>query len=116
MPGSCPSTERLAAALQGGQPGGDDADLAAHLTGCSTCQAKLETLAGGSGGVEARARTRSANAGSASEPLRRAMQRLGSRSGASEDEIASPPTLDFLQPSGQPGVLGQFGPYEVIGH
>src|SRR5690349_10979204 len=116
MPESCPSTERLTAALQGRRSGGADADLAAHLTECSDCQAKLERLAGGSGWVEAKARTRIVDAGIYSEPLQKAMRRLESRSGLSEDETASPPRLDFLQAPSQPGMLGQLGPYEVIAH
>ncbi|MCI0745861.1 MAG: serine/threonine protein kinase [Verrucomicrobia subdivision 3 bacterium] len=44
------------------------------------------------------------------------MRRLETRSGAPEHEMESPPRLDFLQPSDQPGVLGRFGPYEIVAH
>src|SRR5262245_46812476 len=116
MPGPCPTPERLAAALRGRQLPGDDAELAAHLAECATCQTQLESLAGGSGWLEAKAKAHAASAPTACEPLRVAMGALESRSSAAADEAPSPPKLDFLQPADQPNLLGRFGPYEVIAH
>src|SRR5688572_23933038 len=111
MPGPCPTPERLAAALRGRQPDGGDAELAAHLAECPTCQARLESLAGGSGWLEAKAKTHQATAPDA-EPLQRAMHALESNVGDVHPEASAPPRLDFLQPANQAGVLGKFGPYE----
>src|SRR5262245_38126494 len=115
MSGPCPTPERLAAALRGRQSGGGEAELAAHLAECPVCQAKLESLAGGSGWLEAKARTHQTGASNTSEPLERAMQALESGAGDVPD-TSTPPNLDFLQPASQPGVLGRFGPYEVVAH
>lgn len=115
MPGPCPTTERLAAALRNRHPGGGDAELAAHLAECPTCQKQLEALAGGSGWLEAKAKAHTASTAAAPQPLMRAMQDLESHGSHPRDE-PQPPKLDFLQPSDQPGVLGKFGPYEVIAH
>lgn len=41
------------AALRGGQSQEDEAALAAHVSECSVCQARLEELAGGPGWLEA---------------------------------------------------------------
>src|SRR5262245_42782004 len=115
MPGPCPTTERLGAAVRG-EPVGNDAELAAHLTECPSCQAEIEKLAGGSGWLEAKARTHAASPTGAPGPLREAMQRLESRAAGSESEATAPTRLDFIQPSDQPGILGRFGPYEVLAH
>src|SRR5262245_24956454 len=116
MPGPCPNPERLAAALRGNQPPGEEADLAAHLAHCPVCQAALESLAGGSGWLEAKAKAYTTTELTACEPLRRVMRALESCSGDAHDEAPPPPKLDFLQPIDQPGLLGKFGPYEVIAH
>jgi serine/threonine protein kinase len=44
------------------------------------------------------------------------MSSLESRGGLREHEEVPQPSLDFLQPSEQSGILGRFGPYEVIAH
>jgi serine/threonine protein kinase len=111
----CPTIERLTGALRNRQPSDDDAELAAHLMECGACQKQLETLAGGSSWLETKARTHSATGASGSAPLKQAMVALESR-GAEHNEVPAVPSLDFLQPSGQPGMLGKFGPYEVISH
>jgi serine/threonine protein kinase len=116
MPGPCPTPEQLAAALRGHQPGGADAELAAHLGDCPACQAQLESLAGGSGWVTARAKAHAASTPTTSASLHQAMRALESRSEVAGPEVLSPVKLDFLQLSDQPGVLGRFGPYEVIAH
>src|SRR5262245_28897543 len=116
MPSSCPTPERLAAAVRASQPCGDDADLATHLADCPACQAQLESLAGGSGWLEAKARTHATTRPTACESLRRVMHALESRSSDAAHEAPSPLKLDFLQPTDQAGVLGRFGPYEVVAH
>jgi hypothetical protein len=117
MPGSCPTIERLAAALRGRQRDGKDAELAAHISECPVCQAQLEALAGGSGWLEAKAKTHATTAPPASDSLKQTIAVLESHGPSSAGEQpASPLKLDFLQPSDQPGVLGLFGPYEVIAH
>src|SRR6185436_8728004 len=85
MPESCPTPERLAAALRGRQSPGEDAELAAHLAGCPSCQDRLESLAGGSGWLEAKAKHHAAST-APSELLRQAMLALESRAGISGPE------------------------------
>src|SRR5689334_16125415 len=114
MPGPCPSPERLANTLCNRHPGGDDAELAAHLSECPNCRARLEALAGGSSWLEAKARTHMATGSSAPEPLEKAMAALQSRPDLPELQAPPPPQLDFLQPCDQPDVLGCFGPYEIM--
>ncbi len=114
MSATCPATEQLAAALQGKQSSPAEAELAAHLAECSACQARLEEMAGGSGWLETRAQAHAAANLPASASLHEAMRALESRSDSAAPETAAPVKLDFLQPSDQPGLLGRFGPYEVI--
>lgn len=117
MPGPCPTVERLAAALRGQQHDGKDAELAAHISECRACQAQLEALAGGSGWLEAKAKSHATVASPASDALKQTIAALESQPAVSKPEQASPTLkLDFLQPSDQPGVMGRFGPYEVIAH
>lgn len=114
MPGACPTTENLAAALRGRQSSAAEAELAAHLADCPACRARLEELAGGSSWLETRAKAHAAANPPASASLHEAMRALVSRSDSAAPETAAPVKLDFLQPSDQPGLLGLFGPYEVI--
>lgn len=117
MTGPCPTPERLAAALRGLQRSADEAELAGHLEACPACRARLEELAGGSGWLTGLAKTRAITAPAASKSLDRAMEELESSLGIAEREApTAPPRLDFLQPSDRPGVLGRFGPYDVIAH
>jgi serine/threonine protein kinase len=116
MPGPCPTVERLAAALRGRQRDGQDAELAAHISECPVCQAQLEALAGGSGWLEAKARTHASTASAEMNALKQTIATLESHPAISEHERPPPSRLDFLQPSDQPSVLGRFGPYEVITH
>jgi len=114
MPGPCPSTEQLAAALRERQSRAGDAELAAHLAECPACQTRLQELAGGSAWVQVRARAHTAAARPATDSLRQAIQALESRSPGPETDTRPTPKLDFLQPSDQPGLLGKFGSYEVL--
>jgi serine/threonine protein kinase len=114
MPGTCPTTENLAAALRGRRSSAAEAELAAHLADCPACRARLEELAGGSGWLETQAKAHAAANQPASDSLHQAMQALESRSDSGAQEAASQVKLDFLKPSDQPGVLGRFGPYEVL--
>jgi serine/threonine-protein kinase len=110
----CPSLEQLDAALRGPSTASENADLAAHLAECPACQGRLETMAGGSNWI-ARQRQAFANPPApASDALRRAMQALDSVPPRPSEAPPVQPRLDFLQPSEQPGVLGGFGPYEVL--
>ncbi len=114
MSAACPTTEQLAAALRGRPSSADDAKLSAHLAECSACQARLEEMAGDSGWLEMRARAHAASAQPGSAALETAMRILESRSPGHEAETTSPPRLDFLQATDQPGLLARFGPYEVL--
>lgn len=117
MSGRCPTTGRLAAALRSREPAGADAELAAHLAECSACQARLESLAGGSSWVRATATTHTGEATNPSEPLQRAMQALESQLDPGVNETSPPlPELNFLGASDHPGAIGRFGSYEVIAH
>ncbi len=116
MPGPCPTRDRLAALLRR-EPGSDaNQELAAHLAECPACQAQLESLAGGTCWLEAKARTHQADARTNPEALQRAIRALESSTGDVHSEASAPPNLDFLQPANDPDLLGRFGPYEVIAH
>lgn len=114
MPGACPATEQLAAALRGKQSSSAEAELAAHLAECANCRARLEELAGGSGWLETRAKARGASLPPASESLHKAIEALESHAPGQEVKPETTAPLSFLQPPDQPGILGRFGPYEVL--
>ncbi|MCW5552568.1 MAG: protein kinase [Verrucomicrobiae bacterium] len=114
MSATCPATEQLAAALRGNPSPATEAELAAHLAECPVCQRRLEELAGGSGWLDARAKAHATADRLKPASLDQAMRALESQTPGLEREAPSPPTLDFLLPSDQPGALGRFGPYEVL--
>jgi serine/threonine-protein kinase len=115
MPGACPIPERLAAALRCSETRADDIELAGHLAECPACQARIETLAGGTGWWEAKARIHGTNR-VACEPLRQAISSLEARSASEAPDPSTPTAFEFLQPSHQPDHLGRVGPYEVLEH
>ncbi len=112
---SCPSTKQLTAALREAQTPAIEATLATHLSECPECRERLERLAGGLSWVAAQAKGQAESVAPASELLHRAMLALVTDTPVlpSTDFSVTVP-LDFLLPSDQPGVLGRFGPYEVL--
>jgi serine/threonine protein kinase len=114
MPTHCPSTERLVAALQTKSTATAEAELAAHLADCTHCQVRLQRLAGGSSWMEAQARQHRTTAHPSSAALQRAIQDLEAQGAPPETVPPAVPPLEFLQPSDQAGVLGRFGPYQVL--
>lgn len=114
MPAHCPSTERLVAALQTKSTATAEVELAAHLADCTQCQVRLQRLAGGSSWVEAQVRQHRTMTHPSSAALQRAIRDLEALGAPPETVPAPVPPLEFLQPSDQAGVLGRFGPYQVL--
>jgi serine/threonine-protein kinase len=102
-PGACDSN-RLRAFLD--TPYGEDGgpcELADHLERCEKCRAELEAMAGGRWWDEVR------------PYVRPAANNEGVRTEASDSPPHEEPDLNFLSPPDQPGHLGRFGPYQVLG-
>jgi hypothetical protein len=114
MAGPCPTEESLATALRGSKALANDGALAAHLSECELCRAKLESLAGGSAWIKAGAGL------GVSEPrsewLEKAIRDLEVGPNLVEESDANAKELDFLEPVETPGFIGKFGSYLVIEH
>ena len=83
---------------------GGSCELAEHLEHCEKCRGELEQMAGGRWWNEVRPFVRPA--AEDDEP--------GLRTQAAAPPAADP-DLNFLSPPDQPGHLGRFGPYQVLG-
>jgi serine/threonine-protein kinase len=86
-----------------GEDGGT-CELADHLEHCEKCRSELEALAGGRWWNEVRPYVKPS---SDDEP--------GIQTQAAAPPAAEDSDLNFLSPSDQPGYLGRFGPYKVLG-
>jgi hypothetical protein len=86
-----------------GEDGGT-CDLAEHLEHCEKCRSELEAMAGGRWWDEVRQYVKPS---SDDEP--------GIQTQAAAPPDAEDADLNFLSPSDQPGYLGSFGPYKVLG-
>jgi eukaryotic-like serine/threonine-protein kinase len=83
---------------------GDSCDLAQHLEHCEKCRGELEGMAGGRWWNEVRPFVRAAEG---DDPAL-CTQPVAAQGAADAD-------LSFLSPPDQPGHLGRFGPYQVLG-
>jgi len=122
MSGSCPSSERLKALLSTPLPVGEEAELAAHLSDCSACQALLETLAGPTGWSPFATKGRSDDAPARGEPpegrryggrrhsslLEHAMENLKARLDLPSEHTDTVSSRDETTPK-------CFGDYEILG-
>jgi serine/threonine-protein kinase len=115
---TCPSPERWKAHLHGTLPAAEEAELAAHLDGCTACQRFLETLTSDGDSLLDVARAVGAEPQTQETALKEAM-------GALRDETAgtqttgwpageTPADLAFLDPPAQAGHLGRLGRYDVL--
>jgi len=83
---------------------GGACDIAEHLEHCEKCRNELEAMAGGRWWHEVRPFVR---------PESR--EEAGMTTRAANAPESSDPDLAFLSPPDEPGHLGRFGPYQVIG-
>jgi serine/threonine-protein kinase len=83
---------------------GGACDLSEHLEHCEKCRSELEAMAGGRWWNEVRPFVQP---GSEDEP--------GVQTQASPFEHAEDSDLAFLSPPDQPGHIGRFGPYQILG-
>ena len=96
----------LESALTGGLPAADEAALHRHLEECESCGAALERLAGGNDWCREAAALLTKDELDEAVPTR-------------EDWSAIDFTVEHLEPSEEPNVLGRLGGYdvlEIIGH
>src|SRR5215475_14094864 len=101
---ACPAPGCWQSVLEDGDDGAHE--LAAHLETCTTCQHTLESLVADPAAWEDAARGLEKR--TVLDPtLCSMMQRL-----TMEEMGACDADLSFLQPTDQPGLLGQLGPYE----
>src|SRR5579871_1642261 len=93
---------RLDGLLRNRLPGDLQRDVEAHLLVCPACRDRLDELAGGAPWWAA---------------VRRYLDDAASSSRTADPDAPRRPaedSLDFLQPSDNPGVLGRLGSYEVL--
>ena len=120
MSPSCPSPAVLQALLAESLAAGEQARWTAHLDSCGECRAKLEALAAGDvvpevrPGVSAPAVARNSRLAAVIRDLKTSVD---ATTIGNQPDI--PISLDFLDPSDKPELLGRFGPYEItslLGH
>jgi len=117
MPSLCPSVEDLKALLANQLSAADLASLAEHLETCEDCRRRLENLAGGMAWLSPHHLRRGDLESRPSLRLRAVMDGLRSfsaGSGRATPSDSHEAKLDFLSPSDQPGIIGRFGPYEIL--
>src|SRR5262245_11365707 len=95
------STELLQSALAGHLPADEEKSLQQHLEECAECSAALEQMAGGTAWCQAAA---SLLAG----------DELDEAISARDDWSAVDFTVEHLEPSDEPNVLGRLGGYDVL--
>jgi serine/threonine protein kinase len=105
----CPDVRNLQALLEDAAPGSDSGELLGHLETCANCQHTLESLAADPGAWDD-AVEGLANGLVQETALRHMVERL-----QGEDFAAAVRhEITFLRPTDKPGLLGLFGPYEVL--
>ncbi len=105
----CPSVGNLEVLLDESGPEAELNELFRHLEDCARCQQTLETLAADRSAWENTAPGLVESV--RQEPaLRRVMEHLTNE----EFAVADEDELLFLRPTDRPGLLGIFGPYEVL--
>lgn len=117
----CPTAERLGRVIYGEMAGPDEFDVTEHLSSCVVCQRRMEEQASG-GQVDPRVlRELSLDDrpphDSAFWPVMNSLRHNSTantvaHSGDTMTEESS--VMAFLQPASRPGILGQFGEYEII--
>lgn len=123
---NCPSSVDLERLLRGRLTETRSAAISDHVGGCTSCQKRLELLAGGGDDLAAKLREceqdqpprDSAYWKALSEAELELQATASSLSRAEELDLklsdVRTRTLDFLKPSREPGRLGHVGPFDII--
>src|SRR4051812_13380167 len=112
----CGEPERLRALLDDRLPEAEQAALTAHLEDCATCRRVFEELAGGSGWWSDVRRYAPGAASPAPGAATVTMPEDGSHPGdPGATTLPNAAEVDFLDRPTEPGDLGRFGPYRVLG-
>jgi serine/threonine-protein kinase len=114
---SCPDQDRLRKLLDASLPAEENARLAQHVATCETCQRMLDEIT--AAGVSWSELVPQLGQPHQAEPaLLRAIEQLGAESATMDPPTQPPPaderSLDFLNPSENPGHLGKLGHYEIL--
>src|SRR5579871_2678339 len=122
----CPPTGDLDRLLRGRFTEARSAMLAEHVGGCSSCQKRLELLAGGGDDLPSKLREAESEQpatdsaywtalSKAENEVRITTLAIDNHESSSEDSRpAGELKLDFLQPSSEPGRMGRLGTFEII--
>jgi mono/diheme cytochrome c family protein len=118
VPASCPDPTFWRGLLDGTLPPTDEKQLHVHLDSCLHCQQVLQDLAAGSDSWAGLPRYFGEGMASPEDALRRIMEKMGGRPQPAQTVIEPRPaerdSLDFLDPTDEPGQLGRLGPYQVL--
>jgi hypothetical protein len=114
---SCPDMPAWEEFLDGSHPVADRAELARHLEECPRCLQTLERLTAASRPWPnpVRPPAEPAPAPGLARVLRELKEEGGRAEGSTAPEEDSQETVPFLQPPVEPGQLGRFAGYEVLG-
>ena len=113
----CPTSEQLKLLLDGTMAEAEQAAMQGHVDGCAACQQTLETLVAGTESWDAvvghlRDETPQPSLAGMAEAIDR-LKRDEFVEAAANQAAAGARSLDFLEPSDQPGSIGKLGSYEV---
>ena len=112
----CGEAERLQALLDDRLPEAEQAELTAHLESCATCRRAFDELAGGSRWWSDVRRYAPGAASPGPDAATVTMPGAGSHPGdLGAETLPEAAEVDFLDPPAEPGDLGRFGPYRVLG-
>src|SRR5262245_1976648 len=113
---SCPPAERWQAHLNGELPGGEQAELAAHLDACPACQQTVETLAAAADSLLDVARRVGLDQHTHDTALQGAIRAAQAVPGGTQVDTAARSTHGFpyLDPPSAPGQLGRLGHYMIL--
>ena len=115
---SCPDPTFWRGLLDGTLPPTDEKLLHVHLESCLHCQQVLQDLAAGSDSWAGLPRYFGKGTPPPEDALRRIMEEMGGRPQPAETTVEQRAegevTLDFLDPTDEPGQLGRLGPYHVL--
>jgi WD40 repeat protein/tRNA A-37 threonylcarbamoyl transferase component Bud32 len=118
VPAPCPERARWEELLEGGLPKCVQAELGRHVEHCARCQRVLDELSSAAALDPDLARRLGQGRAAAESALRQALEALKGEIGTDETQADSSESgalsLDFLDPSDEPGQLGRLGHYEVL--
>ena len=119
----CPPVVDLDRLLRGRLTEAKSAALAEHVGACSSCQKRLELLAGEGDDLPSKLREAQKDQPPTDSAYWTALAKaedevrittLSLKNGSSDSHFSKEQTLDFLKPSDEPGRIGKLGEFEIV--